>query len=172
MSAAPISITAPLVDEREDVCRLCFSADVPISRHDNHPNQIDPLTGRIRLEEISWEDLSSKGFSLQRRHLYSLEKAIREAERRDNAKSEKLSVNAGYKLAGVLIVRVARINEILHEGVKAFSVYATPQPGDPGHAEIRVGAHCRKHDLLKFRIALQTALGSMREPDCIDGATK
>lgn len=157
-----------LVDAEEDVCRLCFSAEIPISRDSKHPNQVDPESGRIRLEEISWIDLREKGFSLQRRSLYSLKDGLAEAARRD-AKKKAKAIEAGYQLAGVLIARVALINVIEDEcGRQIFRVLKTPTEAQPAHAEIRIADHCEKHDLLKFRVALSDALGTLQDPRALD----
>ena len=166
-----------LVEPGEDVCRLCFSADIPISRDSKHPNQIDSETGLLRLEEISWQDVKHDGFSLQRKKLYSHAEAVKEAEKRDRKKSQKKGADVHYRLAGALIARVENINAIADdEGRPVFCVLATPikeQPGhveaQPGHAEIRVLSHIeQKHQFLKFRQRLRDALGRMLAPELID----
>lgn len=169
------------VEPEEDVCRLCFSADIPISRDSQHPNQVDPVTGLLRLEEISWKDVKHDGFSLQRKNLYSHAEALREAERRDSKKSQQRGVDVHYRLAGTLIARVENINSIADdEGRQVFCVLATPikeQPGhvegQPAHAEIRVLGHIvQKHQFLKFRQRLRDALGRMLAPESIDAVVK
>lgn len=157
-----------LVDVEEDVCRLCFSADIPVFRGSLHPNQVDPETGLFRLEEISWKDLAENGFSLQRKKLYSLNDGLAEAKRRDDERAAK-GKQAAYKLAGVLIAKVAGIHAISDDdGRRTFRVLQTPTEKQPAHAEIRIADHCKKQDLLKYRQALQTALGRMEPAEALD----
>lgn len=158
-----------LVDAQEDVCRLCFASSIPISRDAKHPNQVDADTGLIRLEEIGWDDMKLRGFSLQRRMLYSLQEALQEAARRDSSKSAAKGKQVSYRLAGVLITRAECINAIADsEGSQVFKVIATPTEAQPGHAEIRIADHLQKHHLLKFRVHLQTALGPMQDAALIE----
>jgi hypothetical protein len=158
-----------LVDAEEDVCRLCFSAKIPISYEQKHPNQIDTETGFILLEELSWQDMKKRGFSVQRRLLYSMNEALDVAARRDAARAEK-GQEAAYKLAGVLIAKVERITAITDdEGNQVFRVLATPsEEAGPAHAEIRVAGHLNKADFMKFRINLQAALGKIKEAALLD----
>ncbi|MES2671785.1 MAG: hypothetical protein V4673_15375 [Pseudomonadota bacterium] len=169
MGEATGSGTQDLVDPEEDICRLCFSAKIPISYDSKHPNQIDSDTGLIRLEELSWADFRKRGFSIQRRILYSLREALEMAARRDAAKTAK-GLDAAYTLAGVLIAKVERINTISDaEGKQVFRVIPTPgQETDLAHAEIRIADHLTKDDLLKFRVDLQAVLGKMQEANLLD----
>ena len=159
-----------LVDPREYVCRLCFSANIPISiHHDGHPNQVDPATNLIRLEEIGWRDVNERGFSVQRRRLYSRKEALAEAARREAAKNEKFGGDVTYRLAGALIAKVSRINSISDDtGNPIFRVLETPTEDQPGHAEIRIAAGLKKHHLLKYRAKLQAALGTLKDSEELD----
>lgn len=160
-----------LVEPHEDVCRLCFAADLPVFRNVGQPNQVDPETGLIHIQEISWQDLSEKGFSLQRRALYSLAEALAEADRRDAAKSLAKGQPVGYRLAGALIARVNAINGIADDnGQQIFQVHATPLELQPGHAEIKITEGLGKDVFLKFRIKLRDVLGVMQEAELLDEA--
>jgi hypothetical protein len=157
-----------LVDPAEDVCRLCFSAEIPISRDRKHPNQVDPEDGYIRLEEIGWEDLKVRGFSVQRKALYSLAKALALAEARDAIRTAK-GLDARYKFAGTLIARVQAVIDIVDGGGSSvFFVREMPLEDDPGHAEIRIAAHMTRQDFLKYRPALRLVLGRLHEPAVLD----
>lgn len=170
MGEAADSSAATRVDAREEVCRLCFSASIPISRDQKHPNQVDADTGMIRLEEIGWDDMKFRGFSLQRRHLYSLNSGLEEAARREAAKRLK-DGDVSYELAGVLIAKVQLINAIEDSaGNQVFRVLATPSESQPGHSEIRIADHLTRKDLLKYRVKLRDALGKLREPSELDAA--
>lgn len=156
------------VDAEEDVCRLCFSAKIPISRDSKHPNQVDSESRLIRLEELGWDDLKKRGFSVQRRLFYSLNEALELAARRNAAKASK-GQDAAYTLAGVLIAKVEQITAITDgDAMQVFRVLATPNDMEPGHAEIRIADHLKKEDLLKFRVKLQSALGKMQEAELLD----
>lgn len=170
MGDAAESRAIALADPQEDVCRLCFSASIPISRDQKHPNQVDADTGWIRLEEIGWDDMKSRGFSLQRRRLYSLAEGMAEAARREAAKSAK-GDEVTYRLAGVLIARVEGINAIADsDGHQVFRVLETPTEAQPGHSEIRIADHLTKKDLLKYRVELRSVLGTMQDPSELDVA--
>ena len=156
-----------LVDEDEDVCRLCFSAAIPISRDQQHPNQIDD-ENMIRLEELGWEDFSSRGFSLVRRSLYSVVKGEAESQRRNKARAEK-GQDARYQLAGTLVAKTQSINAIADEGgAQVFRVLQTPLPHEDAHAEIRIAEQFRKPDFLKFRKQLRLVLGTLRDKSILD----
>lgn len=159
-----------LIEPHEDVCRLCFAAEIPVFRNSGQPNQVDPETGLMYIQEISWEDLSQNGFSLQRRLLYSLAQALAEADRRDAAKSQQKGHAVGYRLAGTLVARVEAINQIADNGQQVFEVLATPLPDQPAHAEIRIAQGLGKDVFLKFRISLRNALGTMQDARVLDDA--
>jgi hypothetical protein len=168
MGDAASCVQELLVDAEEDVCRLCFSAKIPISIDNRHPNQIDVNTGYILLEELSWQDFKKRGFSLQRRRLYSHAEALALAAKRNAAKAEK-GQDAAYQLAGVLIAKVASINAISDDdGSQIFRVLATPNENEPGHSEIRIADHLTKMHLLKYRVSLQSALGKMQDAALLD----
>lgn len=158
---------AALVDDEEDVCRLCFAAQVPISRDNQHPNQIDD-EGFIRLEEIGWDDLASRGFSLVRRHLYSVSRGEAEAARRDEKRRAK-GQEARYQLAGALIVRAANIKAIADDnGAQVFNVFATPTAEEEAHAEIKFAQVIPRNQFLRFRQALRVELGTLQEKTALD----
>lgn len=158
---------AILVDAEETICRVGFVADLGISRG-KYPQMHDPETGLIRLEELSWEDLKIRGFSVQIRSLYSFKAAQEEAERRDERWTEKIGRAANYVLAGVHLAKVAAINSIEDKGGSAFRVLDTRTTEAPAHAEIRISDHLAKSDLLKYRGLLQKALGEIRDATEID----
>jgi hypothetical protein len=167
MGGAAEGAAKVLVEPGEEICRLCFSADVPICDN-QYPNQIDPETGLIRLEELSWTELRKRGFSVQERRKYSYAEAVDMAARREAGKLAK-GINSNYKLAGVLISRVAEITGITDERAsQVFRVIATPTVDQPGHAEIRLGESFTRDDLLKFRVNLQAALGKLLDGKVLD----
>lgn len=158
---------AVVVDDEEDVCRLCFAAAIPISRDNQHPNQTDE-DGYIRLEEIAWNDLSKKGFSLVRRHLYSVAKGEAEAQRRDAKRREK-GQDARYQLAGTLIARAGGIAAITNDqGHQVFRVLATPTEQEEAHAEVRFVQDIARHEWLRFRQDLRLVLGTVRDKSDLD----
>lgn len=158
-----------LVDPGEEICRLCFSALIPVFRSEGYPNQIDPDTGLLRLEELAWVDVKTRGFSVQRRQLYSHAEAVAEAQSRDSKKSQQKGCDVRYQLSGVLIALVENISAIVaDDGEPVFRVLATPLKDLPGHAEIRVLGHITTKQFLKYRPNLRDALGSMRVPEAID----
>lgn len=154
------------VDDAEEVCRLCFSADVPIVE-DKYPNQVDPVTGFIRLEEISHRQVK-RGFSVQRMCLFSRAEAEAVAAIREERKRAK-GIVANYLLAGVLVARVEMIHQIGGQAcARPFNVLKAPVEGEPGHAEIRFNGDVSKEVFLEFRLELQRALGQLREPAILD----
>lgn len=151
----------------EDVCRLCFAASINISIDRKHPNQVDPDSGLIRLEELTWQDFNERGFSVQVLRLYSAEKGRAEAMRRLEAKREK-GVER-YELAGALIANVGRIHQIRDPGgASVFRVLDTSTAEHPAHAELRISPGFQKKDLLKYRQELQGVLGKIRPPEDLD----
>ncbi len=150
----------------EDVCRLCFSASIPIV-DEKFPNQVDPSTGYIRLEEISHRQVK-RGFSLQRKQLYSLREAREMTAAREANKRAK-GIVADYVLAGVLVARVDAIHAIgIEQGSQVFEVRSVPIPGQPGHAEIHFKTTLLKEDFLELRMDLQRALGKLQAPEILD----
>ncbi|WP_157499838.1 hypothetical protein [Lysobacter sp. Root983] len=137
-------------------------------------NQIDPETGLILLEEISWQDLTERGFSVQRKTLYSEAEAIQFAEERKEFRAQKGKVSE-YILTGALIACVRAVHEIKadEDGSQTFRVLQTPREGQPGHAEIRIADHIAqvrvsKDRMLKYRLELCNALGPLRPSSDID----
>lgn len=154
----------------EDVCRLCFAASSNISIDQKFPNQVDPDTGLIRLEELTWQDFKTRGFSVQVLRLYSAAMGIAEAKRRLEAKREK-GVER-YELAGALIARVEKIQQIKDPGGSSvFCVLDTRSAEHPAHAELRIRSGFQKKDLLKYREALQAVLGKIRPVSDLDRET-
>lgn len=157
-----------LVDDKEEICRLCFSAQIPIV-DDVYPNQIDPVSGQIRLEEISLRKVR-RGFSVQRRHMYSMAEALAIARAAD-ARWKTKGKEADYQLAGFLLASVAAVHSISEDGSRVFAVYSKPEPGEPGHAEIHIAVEgMAKDKFIKYRTELQLALGQIQPPEALDVA--
>lgn len=153
-----------LVSDDEVVCRVGFSADFPISRDKNYPEQHDPNTGLLRLEEISIDDLNDRGFSIQRINIYNRSIADAHAADRAAKASAKLGRAVTYTVAGGHLAQVAAIHGIRGEAEnQIFEVWPTPEDGQPAHAEIRAKERMTKSMLLKWRPRLQGALGPIRE---------
>ncbi|HXE09632.1 MAG TPA: hypothetical protein VN612_17140 [Acidobacteriaceae bacterium] len=151
------------MDDAEDVCRLCYKAGVPITIDGKYPDEIDPETNMIRVGQISKQDLTRRGFSLQRTSLYSRRKALAEPARREQLRSEKGKGPAGFVLKGVLLTRVGRVHNIVDgTGAKVFSVYATPNDESEAHAEILFDITVPNSEFLKWRLELRDALGILR----------
>lgn len=160
-----------LVNPDEELCRLCFSAAIPISRDRLHPNQIDPETLLIRLEELGWEDFGKRGFSVMERSKYSLQRAEAVAQDRDAARKAK-GQDARYQLVGALITNAAAINAITNDaGVQVFKVLSTSTAQEPAHAEIRVDSQFNQSQFMKFRMVLRDTLGKLRHKECINPGT-
>ncbi|WP_146011419.1 hypothetical protein [Xanthomonas arboricola] len=167
MGEAEGAALAPL-DDDEDVCRLCFSASIPIV-DDKFPNQIDPATGLIRLEEISHRQIK-RGFSMQRHALYSIAEAHLLVEEREARKRAK-GIVADYMLAGILMARVGGIHGITKgDGSQIFQVLPKPLEGQPGHAEIHFKNQVRKEDFLEGRLDLARTLGPLADARELDRA--
>jgi hypothetical protein len=163
MGAIPRGAARALVDDAEDVCRLCYKAGVPITIDKKYPDEIDPETNMIRVGQISKQDLTQRGFSLQRTSLYSRRRALAEPARRERLRSERGKVPAGFVLKGVLLTRVARIHNIVDgTGAKVFSVYATPNDESEAHAEILFDTKVPNSEFLKWRLELRDALGILQ----------
>lgn len=155
-----------LVAADEIVCRLGSSANQNIARG-GYPEKHDPESGLIRLEEITLEDLSSNGFSLQRFNLYTQAAAHAEAARRNEQRFAKTGKDIGYRVAGVHLVAVNDVNGIRTDrGDSVFKVLQTPTEADPAHAEIRSAlAVFKRSDLLKYRPLLRNVLGPLQSAE-------
>lgn len=168
MGADAVGAAVEALDELETIARLCLSASVPIVDN-KYPNQIDPETGFIRLEEISHRELR-RGFSVQRLHLYSLKDALQMVADRKARKLEK-GIVADYLLAGVLLCKVTEVHVIGDAaGTEVFQVLPKPLDGQPGHAEIHFKSPIKKEDFLEHRLALQRALGKLVDASILDAA--
>lgn len=152
-----------LVDDAEDVCRLCFKAGVPITVDGEHPDDVDPLTGMIRLSQVSQQDLTKRGFSVQIVSRYSRQQALAEPARREAARKAKGKDPAGFKLAGVLLARVGTIHSFRDEkGVQAFRVIPDPTNDSDAHAKVLLSPEMKGAPYLKWRRELVNTLGPMR----------
>lgn len=153
----------------ERVARLCFTANIPFCAS-TYPDQIDPDTGLIRLEEVSFSEVR-RGFSMQRILLYSRKKAeevpaLRAA--RWQAKGEPL---AEFRLVGVLVSCVADIHAIgCHDSPQIFEVLRKPHENEPAHVEVHFKARVSRDVFLEHREALQQILGRLVDAAVLDEA--
>jgi len=164
MGAIPGGAARTLVDDAEDVCRLCFKAGIPITVDKAYPDEIEPDTQMIRAVQISKQDLLQRGFSLQRKGLYSQQLARAEPSRRERARRKEGKPRAGFKLHGLLSAPVGQIHQIVDsEGVRVFNVYATPNRMSVAHAEILMDpVRFKGSAYLKWRLELREALGTIQ----------
>lgn len=159
--AAPV-----LVDEEEDVARLCYRAGFPITRRNDHHCEVDPDSGLYRLEEFTWEDFTQKGFSVQRRALFTREAAITAFQ----AKMEKRRVKGDpadtLELLGAVVAPVAQIHAIrtMRDG-RAFAVWEEPIEGNAAHACIRSDEKYPRSEFMKYRALLQEIFAQVRSTD-------
>jgi len=157
------------VDPEESICRVGYEADVAIFIERQFPQTHDPVTGLLRLEEISWQDLKKRGFSVQMKSLYSRASAEESADFKNKNWSEKLGVTANCRVAGVHIAGVKAVNDIVKaDGKSAFRVLNTRTDDFPSHAEIRLVDGLDKSYFLQFRQELRDTLGPLRDVDEID----
>lgn len=152
-----------LVDDAEDVCRLCFKAGVPITVDGAHPDDVDPSNGMIRLSQVSQQDLTKRGFSVQIVSRYSRQQALAEPARKEAARKDKGRDPAGFKLAGVLLAKVGAIHSFRDEkGIQAFRVIPDPTDDSDAHAKVLLSPEMKGAPYLKWRRELVNALGPMR----------
>lgn len=157
------------LDAGERVARLCFSASVPFCAC-KYPDQIDPATGLVRLEEISFSELK-RGFSMQRIRLYCQRKGEQRAGERAARWRAKGHETAEFQLVGALVAKVSDIQSIsCEEGAQIFEVLAKPVTGDPGHVEVHFKGDIKKHVFLEHRQKLQAVLGAIVDPAVLDEA--
>lgn len=134
-----------LVPPDEIVIRLCFSANRADALGQKRPQHADPETGFLYEEAVQMQDLTKRGFSLQRAHLYQVERA-HEAERR----LRERHADAEIRLQGGVASQVSTIHAIADDdGSRVFSVRPDEREGDPSHAMVR--SELPKSKLLKFR---------------------
>ena len=156
---------AARVSDDEEVARLCFKADFPVTHDGQHPSEIDAV-GMYRLEEFQWKDFSKPergGFSVQRTSLFTRADAQRVLEDRIRKKVEREKRVDGYDLEGVVTAGVHQIHGIRDgDGESAFVVTPEPVDGNPAHAAIRVTNKIGSGPFLKYRKALQDVFGQVR----------
>lgn len=159
------------LDGGERVARLCFAANIAFgSGATTYPDQIDPESGLIRIEEISFSEIT-KGFSVQRIRLYARQEAEAMASERQERWRQKGYVDAEFRLEGVLVANVTDIHGISCPNAgQIFEVLAKPNNGDPGHAEVHFKAKLKKDEFLEHRLALQKVLGRLVDAAVLDEA--
>jgi hypothetical protein len=163
------------VSDEEDVARLCFRASFPITRRGEYLSDFDPGSQLYRLEELTWDDFSNRGFSVQRRSLFSRVAAQAALQDRIDRKREKLGATAdSLKLEGAVLARVASIRAIQTlGGERAFSVWKEPVDGNSAHACIRSNGGYPRGEFLKYRVQLQAVFAGLRPlsvlPSELDG---
>lgn len=163
MGATAGGAARALVDDAEDVCRLCYKAGIPITQDGQYPDEIDPDNQMIRVGQISKQDLTKRGFSLQRVSLYSRQRALAEPARRERARQDRGKNHAGFVLKGVLLAHVGRIHRIGHnQGVRVFNVYESPSDESQAHAEILFEKTVPGSQYLKWRVELRDVLGRLQ----------
>lgn len=153
------------VDDAEEVARLCFKADFPITHDGQHPGEIDE-TGLYRLEELQWKDFhvpERGGFSVQRMSLFTQGDARKILNDRIRRKTEAGKRTDGYDLEGVVTAEAGEIRQIRDaEGDSAFVVTPAPLADNPAHAAIRASGKYDSGFFLKYRRALQEVFGQLR----------
>lgn len=158
------AVVVPLVSEEEMVCRLCYKAGIPITVDGKYPDDIDPTTLTLRESQISQQDLTKRGFSVQRLSLYSRQLAMDEPERRERDRKQRGKPRAGFALQGVLLGHVAEIHAVRGAaGEQVFRVYETPNSDSVAHAEIKLAPGVSGSQYLKWRKLLSDRLGT-RQP--------
>lgn len=163
MGATAGGAVRALVDDAESVCRLCYKAGIPITQDQQYPDEIGPEDQMIRIGQISKQDLTKRGFSVQRVSLYSRQQALAEPARRERSRQDKGKGRAGFVLQGVLLAQVSRIHSIGNdEGVRVFNVYQSPNDGGQAHAEIFFNKTMQSSQYLKWRIELRNVLGKLQ----------
>lgn len=160
-----------LVEDDEEVARLCFKSDWPVTHDGKYPSEIDPVTRLYRLEEFQWKDFSKQarsGFSVQRTSLFSQTDAKRVLEERIARKQEREKPLDGYDLEGVVIARVSAIHGIKDaDGQSTFLVSPESTPDSPAHSAIRTSETCNSGEFLKYRKELQTAFGQLQSVEIL-----
>lgn len=157
-----------LVDDGEEVCRLCFKAGVPITVDGRHPDDIDPATGMLRIEQLSQQDLTKRGFSVQVLSRYSRQQALAEPHRRESLRKQKGKSVAGFKLAGVLLASVGAIHSLRDEhGRRAFNVLEEPTEDSDAHATVLLDAALKGGPYLKWRRELVAAFGTIQDVEVL-----
>jgi len=163
MGATAGGAARALVDDAEDVCRLCYKAGIPITQDGQYPDEIDLDTQMIRVGQISKQDLTKRGFSLHRVSLYSRQRALAEPARKERARQDLGKSHAGFVLKGVLLAQVGRIHGIGHDqGVRVFNVYESPTDESRAHAEVLFDKTVPGSQYLKWRIELRDVLGTLQ----------
>lgn len=163
MAPMPGGASLALVDDAESICRLSFKAGIPIVVDGQHPDDVDPKDQMIRVEAISKQDLTKRGFSLQRVSFYSREMALAQPEARELKRVADGKPKAGYVLQGAFLARVSKIHGIVSNGgAQVFTVYESPTAQNPAHAEIRIDPGAKGSDFLKWRLELRRALGKLQ----------
>lgn len=159
----------PLVDDAEDICRLCFKAGVPITVDGQYPDDIDPKTKRLRVTQLSQQDLVRRGFSVQVVSRYSLQQALAEPNRKERQRRRLGKPFAGFRLAGVLKANVGAIHRLSDDsGTQAFYVLQDPTPESDAHAKILLSPELKGGPYLKWRKELVTALGAVQPYSILD----
>lgn len=161
-AAGGVAESMPLVADDETVCRLCYKAGVPITV-DQQFDDVDPASGRLRAVQISKQDLTIRGFSLQRVAMYSRQIASDEPARRERDRKEKGKERAGFVLQGVLLGNVEQIHAVRGEGGEPiFRVYATPNDASAAHAEVKLAPGVKGSQYIKWRVVLADILGTLQ----------
>lgn len=162
-SAAGAAAVVPLVPDHEVVCRLCFKAGIPITIDQKYPDEIDPSSGKIRATQISQQDLTKRGFSLQRVALYSRQLAAAQPARKELARKARNLEPAGFVLQGVVSGRVEDIHAVRDDGGQViFRVYATPNDDSDAHAEVKFAPGVKGSEYIKWRVVLADILGTLQ----------
>ncbi|WP_155413169.1 hypothetical protein [Xanthomonas arboricola] len=162
-NAVGAAAAVPLVPDHEIVCRLCFKAGIPITVDKKYPDEIDPSSGKIRATQISQQDLTKRGFSLQRVSLYSRQLAAAQPVRKELARKERGLEPAGFVLQGVVSGRVKEIHAVRDGGGRTiFCVYATPNDDSDAHAEVKFAPGVKGSEYIKWRVVLVDLLGTLQ----------
>lgn len=153
-----------LVNDEERVARLCYRAEYPITRRNEHLSDLNPDTDSYRLEEFTWDDFTKNGFSVQRISLFSRGAANAALQERIAKKKAKADPAADtLELVGAVLASVAEVHAIRTlNGNRAFVVCEEPIEGNPAHACIRSEGSYPKGEFLKYRVSLQAAFGQAR----------
>lgn len=149
-----------LADE-ELVLRLCYRSETIGALGIEYPGHTDPATGLLRVESVQIQDLQARGFSVERKHLFTVELGA-QAEK---VKKERHVAKTGVDdvvLEGAVSSAVSSIHGIKdNAGVGIFKVLPDPLDGHPGHAVVlAVGKHGRSA-LMKYRIELANSFGKV-----------
>ncbi len=135
----------------ECILRLCYVCEAErAALGHKHPSDVDPQTKRLRPDAISRLDLTTRGFSVQRRRTYTLAMAQADAEERaDRDPDMKIA------LAGMVCTSVGLVFSLTGEnGDRLFDVGSDADVQRPAHAFIKLVRNAKPSEVKKYRKAL------------------